>query len=139
MYREIKLHLPMVSKYLKEKETLVHQGRDKTFRALLAQALEFETDYTTAEIATLVNQIRKEKNLEEYKTKMETDRNKLALKVQQIQDKVIPQIYKKVQLEEFEDLETIELAGPEILVRVVDQVELYKAALKKKKEDAKKI
>lgn len=138
MRREVKIHNPTVNKLLKQKEQLVLEGRDNTFRALLAQALEFETNYTNAEISNLVAQIKKEKDLVEYREKMEKERNKKALKVQQIQDKIIPLIYKEVELNEDEDLEGIEaIEANQIKVTVLDEVEFYRENRRKRKEQEK--
>lgn len=75
--------------------------------------------------------------------KLEKERNRDALKVQKIKEKVVPILKEKVQpqLEEFEDIFSIDLKekGSETVVAVVfNQIDQYKQALRQRKEEQDK-
>jgi len=76
----------------------------------------------------------KHKDLMAKKEKLERDRNKIALKVQKIKDRVVPIIQKEVKpkLEEFEDIETAELEGSEVVVKTFSYLEEWKKAYRDK-------
>lgn len=65
---------------------------------------------------------------------LEKERNKIALKVQKIKDRVIPIIQRecKPQLSEYEDIESTEIRGDNVLVKTFDHLEEFKAKFKKK-------
>jgi len=77
---------------------------------------------------------KKHKDLMAEKEKLERDRNKLALKVQKIKDKVVPLIKKEVEplLKEFEDIETVEVKSGVAEIKVFSHLEEFKKNFKKK-------
>ena len=67
------------------------------------------------------------------------DRNKIALKVQKIKDRVNPMIQKAVKpylakLDEFEDIETAKIEGEEVVINTFNWVEDFKNARRKVKK-----
>jgi predicted nucleic acid-binding Zn-ribbon protein len=74
------------------------------------------------------------KDLMKLKEAKEQERNKLALKVQKIKDRVVPKIKKHVapQLEEYEDIQTAEIKKGEVVVTVYSALDEWKEAYKKK-------
>ena len=66
--------------------------------------------------------------------KLETDRNKLALQVQKIKDKVMPfaKRVKAENLSKYESIQSIELKGKDIIITTFDYVEEYCKQLDKK-------
>jgi len=65
---------------------------------------------------------------------LETDRNKLALRVQKIKDKIVPfaKRIKKDELGRYEDISSIELAGENIVITTFDYMTEYKKVLEDK-------
>jgi len=63
--------------------------------------------------------------------KLENDRNKVALRVQKIKDKIIPfaKKIKKDQLGRYEDIQSIDLVGENIVLTTFDYIEEYKKQL----------
>ena len=63
--------------------------------------------------------------------KLENDRNKVALRVQKIKDKIIPfaKKIKKDQLGRYEDIQSIDLLGEDIVLTTFDYIEEYKKQL----------
>lgn len=105
-----------IEKGLTELETLQKQIHQKKLEAIPdSVAREFE-------------ELKKE--LDMY----ENDRNKIALKVQKIKDRAVPIIQKEVKpfLTEFDDIETAELKGEKIIVKVFNHVEQFKDTFRKK-------
>jgi predicted nucleic acid-binding Zn-ribbon protein len=77
---------------------------------------------------------KKHKDYLEEKEKLERERNKIALKVQKIKDKVVPMIKKEVEphLAEFEDLESAELKKDVVKVGIFSHLEEFKRKFKEK-------
>lgn len=91
-----------------------------------------------AKLALIPEDIKKEHYaLRDEKEKMERERNKIALKVQKIKDKLIPLVQKLAipLLEEFEDTETVTVEDGKVVVKVFSHLEDWK---KKFNERAKK-
>jgi hypothetical protein len=68
------------------------------------------------------------------KEKLERDRNKIALKVQKIKDKVIPIIQKEVKpllLQEYDDIETAKVKDGVVVINTFNHLEDWKAAFKR--------
>ena len=63
--------------------------------------------------------------------KLENDRNKVALRVQKIKDKIIPfaKKIKKDQLGRYEDIQSIDLIGEDIVLTTFDYIQEYKKQL----------
>lgn len=76
----------------------------------------------------------REEHLQLLKDKevLERDRNKLALKVQKIKDKMIPLIQKEVKplLKEYEDIETAQAKDGKVLIETFDRLAEFKAKFK---------
>lgn len=68
------------------------------------------------------------------KEKLEKERNKIALKIQKIKDKVIPLIKKEVapQIGEYEDIESSEIINDEVVIKTFDRLEEFKKSFKKR-------
>jgi len=66
--------------------------------------------------------------------KLENDRNKVALRVQKIKDKIIPfaKKIKKDQLGRYEDIQSIDLIGEDIVLTTFDYIQEYKKQLEEK-------
>lgn len=64
----------------------------------------------------------------------ESDRNKLALRVQKIKDKIMPfaKKIKKKELGKYEDIQSIELDGDNIVITTFNYLDEYKKALDEK-------
>jgi len=66
--------------------------------------------------------------------KLETDRNKLALQIQKIKDKIMP-FAKKVKaenLDKYDSIQSIELKGDDILITTFNYLDEYKKQLDEK-------
>jgi predicted nucleic acid-binding Zn-ribbon protein len=68
------------------------------------------------------------------KEKLERERNKIALKVQKVKDRVVPLIKKEIepQLKEYEDIETAVVKGGLVEVTTFSHLEEFKAQFKAK-------
>lgn len=67
------------------------------------------------------------------KEAFERERNKIALKVQKVKDKVVPLIKKEVKplLNEYEDIETAEIKGGKVTIKVFSHLDEFKKRFKK--------
>jgi len=98
---------------------------------------EFEkiaSDIVKEKLAAIPKDIEdKHKALLKEKEQMERDRNKIALKVQKIKDKVVPMIKKEVEpnLGEYEDLESATIKNGVVEVKKFSHLEEFKAQYKK--------
>jgi seryl-tRNA synthetase len=65
---------------------------------------------------------------------MEQERNKLALQIQKIKDKLTPftKSIKKEHLGKYEDIESIDIDGDNIVIKPFDYIEEYKKVLDEK-------
>ncbi len=74
------------------------------------------------------------KDLLKLKEEKEQERNKIALKIQKIKDRVVPIIKKHVTplLKEYEDIQTAEIKKGEVVVSVYSALDEWKQAYKKK-------
>lgn len=73
--------------------------------------------------------------LRDLKEKKERERNKIALKIQKIKDKVSPIIRKEVKpllKEEYDDIESADVDGDEIVIKTFNHLEEWKAFWRKK-------
>jgi seryl-tRNA synthetase len=101
---------------------------------------EFEkiaSDIVKEKLAAIPKDIEeKHKQLLKDKEQLERDRNKIALKVQKIKDKVVPMIKKEVlpHLAEFEDLESAEIKNGVCEVKKFSHLEEFKAQFKKRNQ-----
>lgn len=70
---------------------------------------------------------------------LEQKRAKVGHKIQKLKDKVVPTVKKELfpslVLEEFEEVQSIDLEDGKVVLKVVDRVEEFKDALRKAKED----
>ncbi len=74
------------------------------------------------------------KDLMKLKEEKEQERNKIALKVQKIKDRVVPLIKKHVEphLAEYEDIQTAEIKKDEVVATVYSALDEWKEAYRKK-------
>lgn len=72
--------------------------------------------------------------LMEKREKLETERNKVALKIQKIKDKLIPMLKKEItpHLKEFDDTETVEIKDGKVYVKTFNHLDDFKARFKKR-------
>lgn len=77
--------------------------------------------------------VDKHYKLRDTKEKLERERNKIALKIQKIKDKVIPMIQKSVmpKLKEYDDIEKAEIIDDEVVVTTFNRLEEFKKQFKK--------
>ena len=77
--------------------------------------------------------VEKHYQLRDKKEKLERERNKVALKIQKIKDKVIPMIQKSVMphLKEYDDIEKAEVVDDEVVVTTFNRLEEFKKQFKK--------
>lgn len=167
------LNNPKIVGYLKDKDTLIKEGRsissfieklelriainDKAQRKITAKvetkelikkgnALQTEINAKLKELEEVAYQIQRKKlnaipvkikeeffELKGKKEALEKDRNKVALKVQKIKDRMIPLIQKEVKplLKEYEDIETVILKDGQAEVKVFDRLADWKKSFKK--------
>lgn len=97
-------------------------------------------DKIAAEIKqTKLDAIPKEMKEEHFalmatREKLENDRNKIALKIQKIKDKLIPMLKKEIKphLKEFDDTETVEIKDGKVHVKTFNHLDDFKARFKKR-------
>ena len=79
------------------------------------------------------------KTLVAKKDELETKRNKIFLKVQKIKDRATPIIQREAtpHLSEYEDIETAQIKGEQIIIVTYDRLEDWKASFAKNKKDKK--
>jgi len=112
-----------------------------------AEKLKLEINEKIKEFEKIASDIVKEKmeaipkdlekthrDLMSEKEKLERERNKIALKVQKIKDRVVPMIKKEVepQLKEYEDIETAVLKNGEVMVKTFSHLEEFKKSFNAK-------
>lgn len=99
---------------------------------------EFEkvaSDITLDKLSAIPKDLEKtHRDLMALKEEKERERNKIALKVQKIKDRVIPLIHKEVkpQLEQYEDIQTAEIVKGEVVVKLYSKLEEWKETYHKK-------
>lgn len=104
-----------------EPEDIKKRGEEavKIYNEAVLNLDKVTNEMTQAKLAGLPDDVRNEYNdLQKRKEGMEKQRNKIALKVQKIKDRVVPAIQKKVVplLKDFEDIDTAELIKGNIVV-----------------------
>lgn len=81
-----------------------------------------------AKLAAIPKPLKDEyESMKKEKETMERDRNKIALKVQKIKDRAIPLIQKEVKphLGEYDDIETAQLKGEQIVVTTFNHLDQW--------------
>lgn len=82
--------------------------------------------------------VTKGRELNAQKEEIETELNKAGLQINKLNDKLIPMVHELgIELGEFEQIESIKIEENELVVTIFDQVEEYKAAILKEKEEKK--
>lgn len=74
-------------------------------------------------------------NLLKQKETLERDRNKIALKIQKIKDKIVPIIQKECKpllKNEFDDIETASIKDDKIVIKTFNHVEDFKSKFRKR-------
>ena len=120
-----------------EPKELIVKGNaiDKQIGDLLKQQQKIVKEITDLKMAAIPESLRDlHLGLLKQKEKLEQDRNKKALLVQKIKDRVIPMIQKvvKPQLGEYEDIDTAVIRNGLVCVDVYDQLEIWKKGFKRK-------
>lgn len=103
--------------------------------ALIKEFEAVASDITVDKLSAIPKELEKtHKDLMKAKEDKEQERNKIALKVQKIKDRVIPIIHKEVkpQLVEYEDIQTAEIVKGEVVVKIYSKLEEWKEAYQKK-------
>jgi len=104
---------------------------------LLKQFEKVSGDIFNEKMAGIPKAIETEhKDLLKLKEEKERERNKIALKVQKIKDRVVPLIKKEVTplLKEYEDIESIEIKGEVANVKTFSYLEEFKTRFNKNKQ-----
>lgn len=109
-------------------------------------AMAKELERLSAELGKIADQINQSKldaipeemknehmQLLKDKEALERDRNKIALKVQKIKDKVIPIVQKEVKplLKEYDDIETAKVKDGKVVINTFNYLEDFKAKFKR--------
>jgi predicted nucleic acid-binding Zn-ribbon protein len=129
----------------KEKKiTAQHQHKEMGDKAEALKAQinklvkEFEkvaSDITLDKLAAIPKDLEKtHRDLMKAKEEKERERNKIALKVQKIKDRVIPMIKKHVtpHLAEYEDIQNVEVKKGEVVASVYSALDEWKESYRKK-------
>lgn len=129
----------------KEKKiTEKHQPKElgEKAEALKAQINELVKEFekvcsaiTIEKLAEIPKDLEKtHRDLMKVKEQKEQERNKIALKVQKIKDRMVPIIKKHVtpHLEQYEDIQTAEIKKGEVVVSVYNALDEWKEAHRKK-------
>jgi len=88
-------------------------------------------------LAAIPVQMKKDHyDLMAFRETKEEDRNKIALKIQKIKDKLIPLLKKEIEpfLKEYEDTQTVELKNGKIIVETFSYLDDFKKQFKNKKK-----
>lgn len=119
----------------KEEQVLIEE-KSKLVEALFKEVDALADTIREKKLAGVPENIRKEHMaLLEKRKALETERNKFALKVQKIKDRVKPIIQKEMKpiLKEYEDINTVVLNKGKIEVEVFSHLEDWKKAFNAKK------
>lgn len=120
-----------------EPKELIVQGNniDKQIEALLKEQKVIVDKIYALKMAAIPKSLFDiHKGLLKRKEELEQERNKKALMVQKIKDKVIPLIQKQVKpkLGEYEDIDTATIKNGVVCVEVYDQMAIWKKGFKRK-------
>lgn len=120
-----------------EPKELIVKGNaiDKEIGDLLKKQQKIVDEITAQKMAAIPKSLMDmHKGLLKRKEELERERNKKALFVQKIKDKVIPLIQKEVKpkLGPYEDIDTAVIKNGVVCVEVYDQLEIWKKGFKRK-------
>lgn len=98
------------------------------------RTLEFSNKKVEKALAEKGVLIEKGREISRKIEKLETERNKIGLKVQKIKDDIVLPFAREIKkdLGKYEDLQTLNLINGKIVVNVFDYIEQYKEELDKK-------
>ena len=98
------------------------------------RTLEFSNKKVEKALAEKGVLIEKGREISRQIEKLETERNKIGLKVQKIKDDIVLPFAREIKkdLGKYEDLETLQLVNGKIVVNVFDYLERYKEEFDKK-------
>ncbi len=119
-------------KELVEKGTIINKQIDK----LIAEIEVIAKEINTEKLSKIPKDVEvAHKDLMKQKEEKERERNKIALKVQKIKDKVVPIIKKEVKplLKEYEDIETAKVEKGQVVIETFNHLEQFKTSFKNKK------
>lgn len=117
----------------------VEEKGDKLVAEINARVKELEQlgkEIEESKLAAIPADMRKEhEELMASKEKLERERNKIALKIQKIKDRVIPMIQKECKphlATEFDDIETAKLIDGKVVVTTFNHIDDFKAKFRKR-------
>jgi len=127
-----------------EPPEIVKRGQDlvNEINALLQKLDDTAKEMENKKLEAIPFEVRQEYfELKDRKEKLEKERNKTALKVQKIKDKVIPMVRKRALplITEYEDINTAEVENGVVVVEVVDLLQEKLAGVEKWKTNFTKI
>ena len=98
------------------------------------RTLEFSNKKVEKALAEKGVLIEKGREISRQIEKLETERNKIGLKVQKIKDDIVLPFAREIKktLGKYEDLETLQLVNGKIVVNIFDYLERYKEEFDKK-------
>lgn len=117
---------------LNEKQKAIGAKVDEAIKEMQAVKEEIfarMTAQTTPELRTKYDELKKKKE------DLETERNKIALKAQKYNDKIIPigrEMMKPFLQDQYEDYDTLQLEGDEIVATIFSHLADFKNNFKKK-------
>lgn len=103
----------------------------------IKQFEEIANEITKIKLAAIPKDLeQKHRDLMSTREKLERDRNKIALKIQKIKDRVIPVIQEKVvpMLKEYEDISTADVKDGEVVVTTFSHLEDWKKAFEERRK-----
>ena len=98
--------------------------------------IQIENDIIKELLVTKEDLVTKGRELTKQINDLESERNKIGLKIQKVKDKIIPAIEKAVKplLEnDFEDIESVKIENDKISVNIFDHAEEFKKTFLKNK------
>lgn len=120
-----------------EPKELIDRGweLDKKIAADLTELENIQKEIHKLKVLNIPEAVGNEyETLKKQKEDIEIERNKVALKVQKLKDRLIPIAQKLMRphLGEFEDMESVEIKGEKIEVKVYSHLNDWKKAFKEK-------
>jgi seryl-tRNA synthetase len=146
--KEIEAVMNECSEYEAEEKKITANVKPKEL-GKKAEALKKEINKKIKEFEKLAEKIRDEKlkaipkeiktkheRAMEKKEELERNRNKLALKIQKIKDRMVPIIHQEVKphLKKYEDIQSAEAVGDEVVVKIFSYLKDWKKAWDERKK-----
>jgi seryl-tRNA synthetase len=121
----------------KPPKELEEQGNKlaKEIETIAKELEKIAKEIEASKLAAIPEAIKKEhQDLMKQSEALERDRNKVALKVQKIKDKVVPLIQKEVKplLKEYDDIETAKVKDGKVVIATFNHLEDFKKKFRNK-------